>query len=91
MLQQQGSIRDLSVTSVGILKDQERQEQNRFASLFNVSPRKGLNRERVDLNDLLTSNEALFSLLVHNTNVVSGPLIQSALIKKKKNEKKRHF
>ena len=54
-----------------------------------MSPRKGLNRGRVDLNDLLTSNEALFSLLVHNTNVVSGPLIESPLIKKKKNEKKK--
>ena len=91
MLQQQGSISDLSVTSAGILKEQERQEQNRFASLFNVSPRMELNRGRVDLNDLSTSNEALFSLLVHNTNVVSGPLIESALIKKKKKTKKKNI
>ena len=41
-------------------------------------------RGKVDLNDLLTSNEALLSLLVHNTNVVSGAVIESALIKKGK-------
>ena len=80
----------MSVTSAGNLKEQERQEQNRFASLFNVSPRRGLNGATVDLNDLSTSNEALFSLLVHNTNVVSGPVIESALIKKKK-RKKKHY
>ena len=40
----------------------------------------------MDLNDLLTSNEELFSLLVHNTNVVSGPVIESPLIKKKRKE-----
>ena len=39
---------------------------------------------RVDLNDLLTSNEELLSLLLHNTNVVSGPVIESALVKKKR-------
>ena len=42
---------------------------------------------RVDLNDLVTSNEALFSLLVHNTNVVSLPVIESALIKKRRRKK----
>ena len=42
----------------------------------------------MDLNDLLTSNEELLSLLVHNTNVFSGPVIESALIKKKKRKKK---
>ena len=44
---------------------------------------------RVDLNDLLTSNEALFSLLLHNTNAVSGPVIESALIKKRR--KRKHY
>ena len=72
----------MPVTGAGNLKEQERQEQNRFASLFNVSPRRGLNAWRVDLNDLLTSNGEFFSLLVHNTNVASGPVIESALIKK---------
>ena len=66
----------MSVTSAGNLKEQERQEQNRFASLFIVSPRRGLNGGRVDLNDLLTSNGALLSLLVHDTNVLSGPVIE---------------
>ena len=42
---------------------------------------------RVDLNDLLTLKRALFSLLVHNANVVSGPLIESALIKKRRRKK----
>ena len=73
----------MSVTSAGNLKEQE---QNRFASLFNVSPRGGGGgglKYRVDLNDLLTSNEKLFSLPVHNTNVVSGPVIESALIKQR--------
>ena len=42
---------------------------------------------RMDLNDLLTSNEASFSLLVHNTNAVSVPVIESGLIKKKKKKK----
>ena len=78
----------MSVTSAGNLKEQERQEQNRFVSPFNVSPRRGLNKGRLDLNDLLTSNEELFSLLVHNTNVVSGPVIESPLIKKKKKRKR---
>ena len=41
----------------------------------------------MDLSDLLTSNEALFSLLVHNTNVVSGPGIESALIEKTRRKK----
>ena len=63
----------MSVTSARNLKEQERQEQNRFASLFNVSPRRGLNKGRLDLNDLLTSNEELFSLFIHNTNVVHRP------------------
>ena len=79
----------MSVTSAGNLKEQERQEQNRFASLFNVSPRRGLNWGRVDLNDLLTLNEELFSLLIHTTNVVSEPVIESPLIKKKKRKKKK--
>ena len=77
------------VTSAGNLKEQERQEQNRFASLFNVLPRSGLNKGRVDLNDLLTSNEELFSLLVQNTNVVSGPVIESPLIKKEEDKKEK--
>ena len=42
----------------------------------------------VDLSDLLTSNEELFSLLVYNINVVSGPVIESVLIKKKRKKKK---
>ena len=42
----------------------------------------------MDLNVLLTSNEELLSLHLHNTNVVSGPVIESALIKKKKRKKK---
>ena len=78
----------MSVTSAGNLKEQERQEQNRFASLFNVSPRRGLNKGRLDLNDLLTLNEELFSPLVHNTNAVSGPVIESPLIKKKEKRKR---
>ena len=41
----------------------------------------------MDLNDLLTSNEALFSLLVHNTNVASGTDIESALIEKTRRKK----
>ena len=41
----------------------------------------------MDLNDLLTSNEALFSVLVHNTNAVSGPVIESGLIKKRRKKK----
>ena len=41
----------------------------------------------MDLNDLLTSNEELFSLLVHNANVVSGPVIESALIRKRRKKK----
>ena len=84
----QGCISDLSVTSAGNLKEQERQERNRFTSLLNVSPRSGSNKGRLDLNDWLTSNEELFSLLVHNTNVVSGPVIGSSLIKKKKKRKR---
>ena len=79
----------MSVTSAGNLKERERQEQNRFASLFKVSPRSGLNKGRVDFNDLLTSNEELFSMLVHNTNVVSGSVIESPLIKKKEEKKKK--
>ena len=43
----------------------------------------------MDLNDLLTSNEELFLLLVHNTNVVSGPVIEYPFIKKKRKEKER--
>ena len=43
---------------------------------------------RMDSNDLLTSNEALFSLLVHNTNAVSGPAIESGLIKKRRKKKR---
>ena len=74
---------------MGNLKEQERQEQNRFASLFSVSPRSGLNKGRVDLNDLLTSNEELFSMLIHTTNVVSEPVIESPLIKKKKKRKRK--
>ena len=69
-------------SSAGDLKEQEMQEQNRFASLFIVSPKRGLSGGREDLNDLLTPNEELFSLLVHHTNVVSGQVIESA--KKKK-------
>ena len=42
---------------------------------------------RMDLNDLLTSNEASFSLLVHNTNAVSVPVIESGLIKKRRKKK----
>ena len=80
----------MSLTSAGNSKEQERQEQNRFVSLFNVSPRKGLNKGRVDLNDLLTSNEELFSLLVHNTNVVSGPVTKPRLIKKKEKKRKEN-
>ena len=38
----------------------------------------------MDLNDLLTSNEASFSLLEHNTNAVSGPVMESGLIKKRR-------
>ena len=38
----------------------------------------------MDLNDLLTSNEVSFSLLVHNTNAVSGPVMESGLIKKRR-------
>ena len=79
----------MSVRSAGNLKEQERQEQNNFASLFNVSPRRELDKGRLDLNDLLTSDEELFSLLVHNTNVVSGPVIESPFIKKKGKKKKR--
>ena len=41
----------------------------------------------MDLNDLLTSNEASFSLLVHNTNAVSVPVIESGLIKKRRKKK----
>ena len=37
----------------------------------------------MDLNNLLTSNEALYSLLVHKTDEVSGPVIDCALIKKR--------
>ena len=33
--------------------------KNTFASLFNVSPRRGLNKGRVDLNDLLTSKRGI--------------------------------
>ena len=44
---------------------------------------------RVDLNDLLTSNEELFSVLVQNTNVVSGPVIESPLIKKEEKRKEK--
>ena len=77
-----GSISGFYVTSARNLKEQERQEQNRFPSLFNVLPRRGLNGGRVDLNNLLTSNEELFSPLIHYTNAVSGPVIESALISK---------
>ena len=79
----------MSVTSARNLKEQEKQEQNRFASLFNVSPRRGLSGGRVVLNDLLTSNKELLSLLIHNTNVVSGPVIESSLIKKKEKKTKK--
>ena len=52
---------------------------------FQCVTKEGLNGGgRMDSNDLLTSNEALFSLLIHNTNAVSGPVIESGLIKKRR-------
>ena len=41
-------------------------------------------RGKGGLNNLPTSMEE-FSLFVHNTNVVSGPVIESALFYEKKN------
>lgn len=70
--------RSFSEKSAVYLKENERQERSKFVSLVNVSPKTGWGG-RVDLN-VMALSKGKFSLLVDNTNVVSGPVIPSALI-----------